>query len=91
MDFVNLTMVYSSDVFADKARVAPRLSLVNVAALNKLLRSEIFVSEGGQLQAVHLELDFEPLSNAFQDAGQAVRAGDPRIHWIDISRPSFLA
>ena len=79
------------DVFVDKAHVTPKLSLVNVAAFNKVLRSEIFVSEDGQLQAVHLVLDFEPLSNAFQDASQAIRAGDPRINRIDISRPSFLA
>ena len=45
MDFVNLIMVYFSDVFADKAHVAPKLSLVNVAAFNKVLRSEIFMSE----------------------------------------------
>ena len=36
-------------------------------------------------------LDFEPLSNAFQDASQAIRAGNPRIHRIDVSWPSFLA
>ena len=65
MDFVNLTMVCSLDVFADKAYVAPRLSFVNVVALNKVLRSEIFVSEDGQLRVVHSVLDFEPLSNAF--------------------------
>ena len=39
----------------------------------------------------HLVLDFEPLSNAFQDAGQAIRVGNPRIHRIDVSWPSFLA
>ena len=49
MDFVNLTVVYSSDVFANKAHVAPRLSLVNIATLNKVLQSEISVSEDGQL------------------------------------------
>ena len=49
MDLVNLTMVYSLDVFVDKADVAPRLSLVNVAVLNKVPRFEIFVSEDGQL------------------------------------------
>ena len=65
MDFINLTMVCSLDVFADKVHVAPRLSFVNVAALNKVLRSKIFVSEDGQLRVVHLVLDFEPLSNAF--------------------------
>ena len=84
-------MVYSSDVFADKAHVAPRLSLVNIAALNKVLRFEIFVSKDGQLRAVHLVLDFEPLSNAFQDVGQAIRAGDSRINRIDVSSPGFLA
>ena len=91
MDFINLTMVYSSDIFANKVHAASRLSLVNVTALNKVLRSEIFVSENERLRAVHLVLDFEPLSNAFQDVGQAIRAGDPRIHWIDVSRPGFLA
>ena len=33
--------------FADKERTTPRLTLVNVQALNFLLRSEIFVSEDG--------------------------------------------
>ena len=80
MDFINLTMVYSLNVFADKAHVAPRLSFVNVAAFNKVPRSEIFVSEDEQLRAIHLVLDFEPLSNTFQDAGQAIRVGDLRIH-----------
>ena len=36
-------------------------------------------------------LDFEPLSNVFQDVGQAIRASNPRIHRIDVSWPSFLA
>ena len=44
-----------------------------------------------QLWAVHLILDYEPLSRAFQDMGQAIRAGDPRIHRIDVSRLGFLA
>ena len=47
VDFVNLTMFCSLDVFAGKAHVAPRLSFVNVAALNKVLWSKIFVSEDG--------------------------------------------
>ena len=37
MDFVNLTLVYPSDVFADKEHVAPKLSFVNVPVLNKVL------------------------------------------------------
>ena len=63
--FVGLTMISSLDVFADKRHIAPRLSLVNVQSLNKLLRSEIFISEDRQLRAVHLILDYEPLSNIF--------------------------
>ena len=59
--------------------------------LNKLLRFEIFISEDRQLQATHLILDFEPLSHIFQDVGQAIRAGDPRLVRIDVSKPRFLA
>ena len=74
--FIGLTMISSSDISADKSHVVPRLSLVNIPALNKLLRSEIFISEDGQLRAVHLVLDYEPLLRTFQDASQAIRAGD---------------
>ena len=89
--FIYLIMIFSSNVFADKQHVGLKLNLVNVPAFNKLLRSEIFVSEDGQLRAIHLVFDFKPLSNAFQDVGKAIRAGDPRIHWIDVSHPGFLA
>ena len=84
-------MISSSNVFANKGHTTPRLSLVNVLGLNKLLRLEIFISEDWQLQAVHLILDFEPLSNIFQDTSQAIRAGDPRLARIDVSVPGFLA
>ena len=63
--FINLTMVLSSDVFVDKRHVTPRLSLVNVPGLNKLLRSDVFISEDRQLRVVHLILDFEPLSRIY--------------------------
>jgi len=43
--FIGLTMISSSNVFANKRHIAPRLSLVNVLALNKLLRSEVFISK----------------------------------------------
>ena len=91
MGLIGLTMIFSSAVFADKKHVAPRLNLVNVAGLNKVLRSEIFVSEDRQLRAVHLILNFEPLSNPFQDVGQVIRAGDLRLRQIDVFMPSFLA
>ena len=41
--------------------------------------------------AVHLILDFEPISIVFQEIGHAIRAGDPRINRIDVSKPNFLA
>ena len=89
--FINLTMVSSSDVFVDKRHVTPKLSLVNVVGLNKLLWSEVFISEDKQLRAIHLILDYKPLSRIYQDAGQAIRAGDPRLARIDVFVPSFLA
>ena len=59
MCFNFLTMFCFSATFPDKRHVAPKLSLTNVQALNYLLRSEIFVSEGRQLKAIHLILDLE--------------------------------
>jgi len=44
-NFFGLTMISFSNVFANKGHTTLRLSLVNVPGLNKLLRSEIFVSE----------------------------------------------
>ena len=76
--------------FADKGHVASRLRLVNVPGLNKLLKSKIFISEDEQLRAIHLILDYEPLSRAYQDARQEIRVSDPRLARIDISVPGFL-
>lgn len=64
--------------------------MVNIQAFNFLLRSEIFVSEDNQLCAAPLILDYEPLSRAFVDAGQAIRARSPRLARIDVSKPGFL-
>ena len=91
INFISLTMISSSNVFADKRHFTPRLSLVNVPAFNYLLRSEIFISEDRQLRATHLVLYYEPLSRIFQEAGQAIRAGDPRLARINVSVPGFLA
>ena len=91
MSFIGLTMICSSIVFANKRHVAPRLSLVYIADLNRVLRSKVFMSEDKQLRAVHLILDFEPILDNFQEMGHAIRAGDPRLYGIDISIPRFLA
>ena len=66
--FIDLTMISSLDIFVDKRHVAPKLSLVNVSGLNKLLRLKVFISEDRQLRAVHLILDYELLSRIYQDA-----------------------
>ena len=62
-----------------------------MAALNYLLRSQIFVSDDGQLRAVHLILDYKPLSNTFQEVGNAIRANDYQLAHIVVSQPHFLA
>ena len=49
------------------------------------------MSTNRQLRAIYLILDFEPISKVFQEIGHAIRAGDPRIHRIDVSKPDFLA
>lgn len=71
--------------------MAPNVSFVNVADLNKDLRSEVFVNEDRQLRAIHLILGFEPLSNIFQDTGNLITAGDRRLARIDVMTPRFLA
>ena len=86
-----LTVFCFSDMLANKNQVVPWLSFTNVPALNFLLRSEIFVSEDKQLRAVHLILEFEPISKIFQEIGHTIRAGDPRLARIDISKPDFLS
>ena len=49
------------------------------------------MSEDRQLRVAHLILEFEPISRVFQEIGHAIRAGDPRINRIDVSKPDFLA
>ena len=75
----------------DKSYTNPKLSLINVPALNYLLRSQIFVNDDGQLCAVHLILDFKPISRSFLDVGNSILADDYRLARIDVSRPGFLA
>ena len=43
------------------------------------------------MRVAPLILDYEPLSRIFQDVGQAIRVGSPRLARIDISKPGFLA
>ena len=49
------------------------------------------MNDDGQLRAVHLILDFEPISRSFLDVGNSIRANDYRLARIDVSRLGFLA
>ena len=75
----------------DTSYTNPKLSLINVPALKYLLRSQIFVNDDGQLRAVHLILDFEPISRSLLDVGNSIRVDDYRLAHIDVSQPGFLA
>ena len=69
----------------------PQISLINVPALNYLLRSQIFMNVDGQLRAAHIILDYEPISRTFLDIGNSIRANDYRLAHIELFRPGFLA
>ena len=43
------------------------------------------MSEDKQLRAVHLIMDFEPISEIYQEVGHAIKAGDQRLAQIDVS------
>ena len=43
------------------------------------------------MHAAHLILGYEPLSRAFLDVGQSIKAGSSRLSRIDMSKPGFLA
>ena len=49
------------------------------------------MNDDGQLRAVHLILDYEPISRTFLDVGNSIKANDYRLACIGISRPGFLA
>ena len=54
---------FASRLFSvDKRYMASNLNFVNIPDLNKVLRSEVFVSEDKKPIAVHLILDFKPMS-----------------------------
>ena len=49
------------------------------------------MNDDGQLRAVHLILDYKPISRTFLDVSNSIRANDYRLAHIDVSQPSFLA
>ena len=63
---------------------------MNFVNLNRILQSEIFLHQDGQLQAVHVILRFKPISNRFQNPKLVIKAKDPRLALIDVVVPGFL-
>lgn len=55
----------SFDGFADSHAVVPNIHVVNQASLDKFLKAEVFVHSDGKLKAVHLNLDYDPISKRF--------------------------
>ena len=49
------------------------------------------MNDDGQLRAIHLILDYEPISRTFLDVGNSIRADDYRLARINVSQPGFLA
>ena len=49
------------------------------------------MNDDGQLCAIHLILDFEPISRSFLDVDNSIQADDYRLARIDISRLGFLS
>ena len=48
------------------------------------------MNDDEHLRAVHLILDYEPISRTFLDVGNSIKANDYRLAPIDVSRPGFL-
>lgn len=61
-----------------------RRQLINSTNLNRLLRSSIYMYSDGQLQAAHLILRYTPMYWTFQNVGKAIKAGDPRLPFINV-------
>ena len=48
------------------------------------------MNDNRQLHAIHLILDYEPISRTFLDVDNSIRANDYHLTRIDVSRPGFL-
>ena len=76
---------------ADRRSTKPRLSLVNKASLDRVLKAETYVNEAdGQLRAAHLILGYTPLSFAFQAPKYVIRARDPWLYRISVAYKGFV-
>ena len=76
--------------FVDEFHTALNKSLVNFLDLNRILKSEIFLYQDGQLWVVHVILGFMPISNHFQSPKNVIKAKDPRLALIAVAVLGFF-
>ena len=76
--------------FIDKHATIPNFNLVNQPSLDKILKDEVFVHSDGQLWAVHLILEYNPLSSSFQALKYVIKAKDSHLHLINVAVLGFL-
>ena len=76
--------------FANKNAAIPNFNLRNQSSLDKILKVEVFVHTDGQLKAVHLILDYIPISKSFQAPRCVIKAKDLRLHQISVAALGFL-
>ena len=65
--------------------------MANFDLLNQVLRSEIFLHRDGQLRAIHVILDFKPISNHFQLSKHAIKAQDSRLALVDVAIEGYIS
>ena len=76
--------------FLEKKAIVERWSLVKFELLNRVLRSDIFLHPNGQLRAIHVILDFTPISNRFQTSKHVIKARDSHLALVDVAIEGFI-
>ena len=66
----------------------PNFNLVNQASLDKILKAEVFHTNG-QLRAAYLILDYVPISKCFLVPKCVIKARDPRLQRISVAASGF--
>ena len=89
--FIPNDISFQFNDFADRRSTKPKLSLVNKASLDRVLKAEIYVNKtDGQLWAAYLILSYTPLSFAFQAPKCVIKACDPQLHCINVAYQGFI-
>ena len=89
LTFIPLFLLFCY-LLLDKKATAKRQGLVNFNLLNQVLRSEIFLNQDGELQAVHVILGFKPITTHFQVSKHVIKAKDQRLTLVDVVVEWFI-